>query len=56
LVVPTVQRAFDEKGDIKKILDNAEVEIFALAQQQTHRDFIELKEFLVQVSNGWRIS
>ncbi len=42
----TVQRAFDEKGDIKKILDNAEVEIFALAQQQTHRDFIELKEIL----------
>lgn len=42
----TVTQAFDEKGDVKKLLDNAEMEIFALAQQHSHRDFIELKEIL----------
>ncbi|MFA5136438.1 MAG: replicative DNA helicase [Patescibacteria group bacterium] len=42
----TVERAFDEKGDVKKLLDNAEMEIFALAQQHSHRDFIEIKEIL----------
>ena len=35
-----------KKGDVKKLLDNAEMEIFALAQQHAHRDFIELKEIL----------
>lgn len=42
----TVSQAFDEKGDVKKLLDDAEREIFALAQQHSHRDFIELKEIL----------
>jgi len=42
----TIEKAFDEKGDAQKLLDNAESEIFALAQQHTHRDFIELKEIL----------
>ena len=42
----TIEKAFDEKGDVKKLLDNAEMEIFALAQQHAHRDFIELKEIL----------
>jgi replicative DNA helicase len=42
----TVEKAFDDKGDVKKLLDNAEMEIFALAQQHSHRDFIELKEIL----------
>lgn len=43
-----VERAFDTKGDVKKLLDEAEAEVFALAQQHLHRDFIELKEVLAQ--------
>lgn len=42
----TVSMAFDEKGDVKELLDATESEIFALAQQQSHRDFIEIKEVL----------
>jgi len=41
-----VERAFDDRGDVNKILDEAEVDIFALAQTHLHRDFIELKEIL----------
>ncbi len=41
-----VTRSFDEKGDVKKLLDVAEAEIFALAQEHLHRDFIDLKEIL----------
>jgi len=41
-----VERAFDERGDTKQLLDSAEVEIFALAQQHLHQDFIELKDVL----------
>jgi len=41
-----VEKAFDEKGDVKKLLDRAESEIFSLAQEHLHRDFIELKEIL----------
>ncbi|MDH7476297.1 MAG: replicative DNA helicase [Microgenomates group bacterium] len=43
-----VEKAFDEKGDVKKLIDQAEIEIFALAQQHLHRDFIELKEVLAE--------
>lgn len=43
-----VEKAFAEKGDVKKLLDEAEVEIFALAQQHLHQDFIELKEILAE--------
>jgi replicative DNA helicase len=43
-----IEKAFDEKGDIKKLLDQAEVEIFALSQEHLHRDFIELKEILAE--------
>jgi len=43
-----VEKAFDEKGDVKKLIDEAEVEIFSLAQQHLHRDFIELKEVLAE--------
>lgn len=41
-----VEKAFNEKGDVHKLLDEAEVGIFALSQQHLHRDFIELKEIL----------
>lgn len=43
-----VEKAFDEKGDVKKLLDQAEVDIFALSQEHLHRDFIELKEVLAE--------
>lgn len=43
-----VERAFDDKGDIKKLLDQAEVEIFALSQEHLHLDFIELKDILAE--------
>ncbi len=43
-----VEKSFDEKGDTQKLLDEAEVEIFALAQQHLHQDFVELKEVLAE--------
>ncbi|MBI4226603.1 replicative DNA helicase [Candidatus Roizmanbacteria bacterium] len=43
-----VEKAFDEKGDTKKLLDEAEVEIFALSQSHLHQDFIELKDILAE--------
>ncbi len=43
-----VEKAFDEQADIKKLLDQAETEVFALSQQHVHRDFIELKEVLAE--------
>lgn len=41
-----VEKAFDERGDIKTLLDHAEAEIFAISQAQMHRDFIPLKDIL----------
>jgi len=43
-----VEKAFEETGDVKKLLDEAEIEIFALSQQHLHQDFIELKEILAE--------
>lgn len=43
-----VEKAFDEKSDIDKLLDLAETEIFALSQEQLHRDFIQIKEILTE--------
>ncbi len=43
-----VEKAFDVKGDVKKLLDEAEVEIFGLSQQHLHRDFVQLKEILTE--------
>ena len=42
------EKSFDERGDVKKLLDEAEVAIFGLSQQHLHRDFIQLKEILAQ--------
>ncbi|NMB84273.1 replicative DNA helicase [Candidatus Roizmanbacteria bacterium] len=41
-----VEKSFDDKGDVKKLLDQAETQIFSLSQEHLHRDFIELKEVL----------
>jgi len=43
-----VEKSFDVKGDVKKLLDEAEVSIFSLSQQHLHRDFVELKEVLAE--------
>src|SRR3990167_8462055 len=43
-----VEKSFDEKGDTKKLLDEAEVEIFALSQSHLRQDFIELKDILAE--------
>jgi len=43
-----VEKSFDTKGDVKKLLDDAEVEIFSLSQEHIHRDFIQLKEVLAE--------
>ncbi|MBI2641378.1 replicative DNA helicase [Candidatus Roizmanbacteria bacterium] len=43
-----VEKAFDEKGDVKKLLDDAEVEIFALSQTHLRREFIPLKDILAE--------
>jgi len=43
-----VQKAFDETGDTKKLLDEAEKEIFSLAQEHLRQDFVELKEVLAE--------
>lgn len=43
-----VEKSFDEKTDVKKLLDEAEVQIFALSQEHLQRDFIELKEILAE--------
>lgn len=43
-----VEKASEDKADVKKLLDQAEVQIFALAQSHLHQDFIELKEILAE--------
>ena len=42
----SVEKAFSDKGEIKELIDEIESEIFALAQEHQHRDFIQLKEIL----------
>ncbi|MEI6532201.1 MAG: replicative DNA helicase [Candidatus Roizmanbacteria bacterium] len=41
-----VEKAFDDTGDIKQLLDMAESEIFSISQSNLHRDFIEIKDIL----------
>ncbi len=43
-----VEKAFEEKADIKVLLDQAESAIFSLSQEHLHRDFIELKNILAE--------
>ena len=43
-----VEKAFDEQGDVKKLLDQAETEIFSLSQEHTHREFLPLREILAE--------
>src|SRR3990167_4228271 len=41
-----VEMSFDEKGDAKTLLDDAESQIFALSQEHLHQDFAQLKDVL----------
>lgn len=43
-----VESAFSDKGEAKFILDRAESEILAIAQQRTRQDFIPIKDALAE--------
>ncbi len=43
-----VEKSFDDQVEVKKLLDEAEKEIFFLSQEHLHRDFIELKDVLAE--------
>lgn len=43
-----VEKAFDDKSEVKSVLDSAESEIFSLSQSYVKRDFVELKSILSQ--------
>lgn len=43
-----VAKAFDKGGDVSVLIDEAEGEIFSLAQENQHRDFIQLKDVLTE--------
>ena len=42
------EKAFQEKGEVKEILDQAEVEIFSIAQGRFRKDFIAIKDTLAE--------
>ncbi len=42
------QEAFDEKGDIRELLDHTEQAVFALSQQQLKQNFLALKDALAE--------
>jgi replicative DNA helicase len=44
----TVEKAFEDTDDVKKLLDGIESEIFGLSQQSVTRDFVELKTVLAE--------
>ncbi|HLD26706.1 MAG TPA: replicative DNA helicase [Patescibacteria group bacterium] len=43
-----VEKSFDEKGDVKRLLDDVESDIFSLSQSYLHQDFIPLKNILAE--------
>ncbi len=42
------ETAFDERGDVRSILDHAESEIFAISQGSVGKDFIPIKDALAE--------
>ncbi|MDA1316835.1 MAG: replicative DNA helicase [bacterium] len=42
----SVERTFGAEGDVRELIDSIESDIFSLAQEHQHRDFIGLKEVL----------
>lgn len=43
-----VEQSFNEKGDVRELMNVAETEIFALSQSFLKRDFTEIKEVLAE--------
>ncbi|OGK38262.1 replicative DNA helicase [Candidatus Roizmanbacteria bacterium RIFCSPHIGHO2_12_FULL_41_11] len=43
-----VEKAFSRAGDVKILIDEAESDIFSLAQEHARRDFIQLKEIMTE--------
>lgn len=43
-----VEKSFEEKGDVKRLLDDIESDIFSLSQSYLHQDFIPLKDILTE--------
>lgn len=43
-----VEQSFEEKGDVKLLLDKAEADIFSLSQAYLHQEFIQLKDILAE--------
>lgn len=44
----TVDKAFSEEGDIKSLIDAIETDIYGIAQEHHHKEFIPLKEILTE--------
>lgn len=44
----SVETAFENKGEIQELIDTVEASIFAIAQEYQHRDFIPMKDILVE--------
>ena len=42
----TIEKSYGNRGDVRALIDLVETEIFALSQDQLHREFIPLKEIL----------
>ncbi len=43
-----VEKSFDETGDVKSLLNEAESSIFSLSQSYLHQDFVTLKSILAE--------
>ncbi|HRN70680.1 MAG TPA: replicative DNA helicase [Candidatus Woesebacteria bacterium] len=44
----SVEKAFENTGEIRELIDEVESEVFSLAQEHQHKDFIPLKEIVYQ--------
>lgn len=44
----SVEKAFENTGEIRELIDQVESEVFALAQEHQHKDFIPLKDIVYQ--------
>jgi replicative DNA helicase len=44
----SVETAFENTGEIQELIDSVESSIFALASEYQHRDFVPMKEILVE--------
>ncbi|OGK14481.1 replicative DNA helicase [Candidatus Roizmanbacteria bacterium RIFCSPLOWO2_01_FULL_38_12] len=42
----SVEKAFEDEGDVKQLIDDVEASIFAIAQEHQHKDFIPIKDIV----------